>query len=528
MRQTATILATLLFLPAVTAVAPLPGGSADVGAPEPRICAPGEGCFFPQSNFPLYVDERGDTMSGILVMDADIVMNGTHQVRFQSGQIGVVGTTDDQPLQLRANNLTLLELRAAAAGPSALSLGTVQSFADLDLGGNGLLLAAGRLDSPDGLDLQWNGATVCTAANACASVGTVTRLETGPGLAGGPVTTQGTIRVGEDAVTSAMVQDGTLGVHDLAFDPVTQEELDGIGAGPAWQLGGNLGTAPGTHFLGTLDGRPLEVRVGNQRALLLVPGSGAPQVVAGAASNAADVGAQGAAIGGGKDHLAAGPFATIAGGDGNRALHPRSTVGGGEGNEAGGPYATVPGGRDNLAGTGYAFAAGRQAKALHQGSFVWADARGFDLATTARDQFLVRATGGATFVSAIQPNGQAAAGVTLPPGAGAWSTLSDRASKEDIRPVDPRGVLEQLMSVPVATWSYRSQDGVAHMGPMAQDFAAAFGLGEDPARISTVDADGVALAAIQGLYGMVQEKEQRIDALEARLAALERALAASP
>jgi hypothetical protein len=58
---------------------------------------------------------------------------------------------------------------------------------------------------------------------------------------------------------------------------------------------------------------------------------------------------------------------------------------------------------------------------------------------------------------------------------------------------------------------------------MAQDFHAAFGVGEDDRHISTVDADGVALAAIQALYGLVQERDLQIAALEQRVAALEHA-----
>jgi hypothetical protein len=59
---------------------------------------------------------------------------------------------------------------------------------------------------------------------------------------------------------------------------------------------------------------------------------------------------------------------------------------------------------------------------------------------------------------------------------------------------------------------------------MAQDFYAAFGLGEDDKHINTVDPDGVALAAIQGLYELVQEKDAKISALEARLEAMEASL----
>lgn len=93
--------------------------------------------------------------------------------------------------------------------------------------------------------------------------------------------------------------------------------------------------------------------------------------------------------------------------------------------------------------------------------------------------------------------------------------------------VDGRDFLERLMTVPVATWNYRSQhESVRHIGVMAQDFAAAFGVGEDATRISTVDADGVALAAIQGLHQkLIDELRQRDTenaVRKARLAAMER------
>ena len=54
--------------------------------------------------------------------------------------------------------------------------------------------------------------------------------------------------------------------------------------------------------------------------------------------------------------------------------------------------------------------------------------------------------------------------------------------------------------MPIREWNYKAQDAaVRHVGPTAQDFHAAFGLGEDPLRISTIDADGIALAAVQAL-----------------------------
>ena len=62
------------------------------------------------------------------------------------------------------------------------------------------------------------------------------------------------------------------------------------------------------------------------------------------------------------------------------------------------------------------------------------------------------------------------------------------------------------------------------MGPMAQDFYAAFGLGEDDMHIETVDADGVALAAIQALYRMNQQQQEEIRQLQSRVADLQERL----
>jgi hypothetical protein len=90
--------------------------------------------------------------------------------------------------------------------------------------------------------------------------------------------------------------------------------------------------------------------------------------------------------------------------------------------------------------------------------------------------------------------------------------------------VDGRDVLQRLVSLPVQRWNFASEGAsVVHMGPMAQDFSAVFAVGADNTHIATVDADGVALAAIQGLYGMVRERDARIGALEHRLVAVEAA-----
>jgi len=87
--------------------------------------------------------------------------------------------------------------------------------------------------------------------------------------------------------------------------------------------------------------------------------------------------------------------------------------------------------------------------------------------------------------------------------------------------VDSAQVLERLLGMPVSTWNYKAQDdGVRHMGPMAQDFHAAFGLGGSDVLIDTVDTDGVALAAIKGLAARLHDRDAEIVELQERLRAL--------
>ncbi len=109
---------------------------------------------------------------------------------------------------------------------------------------------------------------------------------------------------------------------------------------------------------------------------------------------------------------------------------------------------------------------------------------------------------------------------------GVWTNGSDRNSKQDFEQVDRREILEKVAGLPVTQWRYKGEpESVSHIGPMAQDFMATFGLGASERHIGTLDAEGVALVAIQGLYDVMkaelEEKDTQIEALEARLAALE-------
>jgi hypothetical protein len=386
-----------------------------------------------------------------------------------------------------------------------------------------------------------------------------------------------------------------------------------------WSLQGNAGTT-GSQFIGTTDNQPLNLRVNDQRALRLEPGT-SPNVIGGSSVNNASGGVIGATIGGGgcpaslcgsdianrvtanfgtvgggqgnrasgdtatvgggqessaigtvstvgggvanvvfgfastvaggaantvagnrasvgggtgnsassfhttigggQGHLASGDFATVSGGLQSQATGLVATVGGGQANQASGEAATVPGGLSNIAGGAFSFASGRSAQANHDGAFVWGDSTANIVASSAVDEFTVRASGGTRIFS----SGNLTTGVELAPGGGSWASVSDRAVKTDIRAIEPGDVLAQVAALPITTWRYRAQDdSIRHIGPMAQDFHAAFGVGEDERHITAVDADGVALAAIQGLNAKVEQENEE---LRARLATVESGRAAA-
>lgn len=116
-----------------------------------------------------------------------------------------------------------------------------------------------------------------------------------------------------------------------------------------------------------------------------------------------------AVVGGGYGNAASGSDSTVAGGITNTASKDNSVVSGGSSNMASGNSATVSGGAGNLAsgldatvagGLGntaagqYSFAAGNQAKANHDGVFVWSDSQSPSFLSTGVNQFLIRAAGG--------------------------------------------------------------------------------------------------------------------------------------
>jgi hypothetical protein len=280
-------------------------------------------------------------------------------------------------------------------------------------------------------------------------------------------------------------------------------------------------------------------------------------------------------------------------------------IGGGFNNNigAGVSYATIPGGNNNTANGAYSFAAGTQARANHQGAFVWADSVGGQFASTVANQFSVRAAGGIRLAGNVQLetstyrhlslsggnslgylygsfpaladgvhlaynhyynaagsslviNGggatsrltvgygfvqMAIGGVNAAPTTqrllanssgvtvnGTFNNSSDRNAKQDFAPVNASEILDKVTRLPLSEWSYKDDPATRHIGPVAQDFHAAFNIGTDDKHIAPLDEGGVALAAIQGLNQKLtvelKQKGTEITELKQELAEIKRLL----
>ena len=182
-----------------------------------------------------------------------------------------------------------------------------------------------------------------------------------------------------------------------------------------------------------------------------------------------------------------------------------SSVAGGSGSLVAGSFSLANGVdafalglRVNANGTG-SVVLGSDATVTTPGVFMYGDrSTTNDLTTNGSNEFLVRAAGGTVFYS----NAAMTTGVVLLSGTSGWQPVgvSDENRKTDFRDLDGEQVLGRLAAMPVREWRYTTQDaGIRHVGPTAQDFRAAFGLGESDVRIGSVDADGIALAGVKAL-----------------------------
>jgi len=214
-------------------------------------------------------------------------------------------------------------------------------------------------------------------------------------------------------------------------------------------------------------------------------------------------------------------LSTIGGGVNNTAGGLYATISGGQNNTAGGQYATVAGGANNSATGNSSFAAGNNAHANYDNSFVWGDGTRL-ISSAGADTFAALATGGVYFYTYANPS-VGHFGAFLGSNSTSWATVSDKNAKKNFQPADSISILDKLANIPIQQWNYKwEQDSdVPNIGPMAQDFKHAFYPGRDDKSITTLEFDGVELAAIQGLNQKLQEKDAQIHSLESRLNDLE-------
>jgi hypothetical protein len=290
------------------------------------------------------------------------------------------------------------------------------------------------LDGLNGPDLQKRVTGSCAAGsairivneNGSVSCETLGGADAGWSLTGNAGTTAGTNFLG--TTDNQALELKVNGARALRLEPpATSPNLIGGFAGNAVLAfavgatiaGGGLPSAPNlvNDSLGTIGGGEGNV-AGDQNN----PGNSASATVAGGADNTASgplsavggglsnsasgygsvvpggdgntASGYGSVVSGGVGNTASGDRSVVAGGSNNTASGGTSVIAGGQGNTASGTLSAVPGGQFNEATGAGSFAAGFRAKANHQGAFVWADSADADFASTAPDQFLVRAAGG--------------------------------------------------------------------------------------------------------------------------------------
>jgi hypothetical protein len=264
--------------------------------------------------------------------------------------------------------------------------------------------------------------------------------------------------------------------------------------------------------------------------------SGNFSAIGGGQGNRAGTGSY-ATVAGGLDNTASGDYATVAGGGFNAVSGTYATIAGGVHNTASNTFAMVAGGQYNTASGQFTFVAGLNGVADRDECAIfafWSSAIPFGCLGSSHvvrvgsdhgfsvDYFGRRADGGGTRWVGIGDN---VANQTISTwtgaylsNAGVWTNVSDRHVKDQLTAIDPHEVLRQVAALPITRWHYKAEaPDISHLGPMAQDFYASFGLGSSDKAIGTIDADGVALAAIKGLYEEVHERDAKITAQQAQL-----------
>jgi hypothetical protein len=459
-----------------------------------------------------------------------------------------LGSTNNQPVEIWANNQRVARL--------AYALNAVDGYSpNLVFGHSGNYVGNGVVGATIIGGGSTNGLPYPSTNEVMADFGTV--------VGGRGNRANGTYSVAMGFVSIASGSQSTA----MGGSSATGDYATAMGAAGA---GGEFSTAMGTSYASAT----------NSTAMGASTASGNSATAMGASTASGDGStAMGASTASTNFSTAMGGSAT-ASGYASTAIGLLSTAGG---------YAATSIGYFSSANGDHSFAAGSYAHADYTGDFVWGDSV-LGGSATGPDQFYVRAQGGlqldnstsmfcgnqtrqmlnlfqsdygigvqnyveyfrtgskfAWFTGGVHSdteddpgagglvtmsldqNGNL--GVTGYTVATAYYTSSDRNRKAGLEPVDTKTVLEKVASLPISRWHFTNEVATTHLGPMAQDFHAAFNVGMDDKHIATVDETGVALAAIQGLNQKLEErnaeiktlkeKAAKVDSLEKRLNQLE-------
>jgi prepilin-type N-terminal cleavage/methylation domain-containing protein len=167
---------------------------------------------------------------------------------------------------------------------------------------------------------------------------------------------------------------------------------------------------------------------------------------------------------------------------------------------------------------------GKQGNVVNSGAMVIKEGTSTVLSSTASNQLSMMFRGGYRLFS----NSGASTGVTMAAGASAWSTLSDKNKKENFEKVDGEYVLREIQRMDITKWNYiggdeknKEGDVAFHIGPMAQDFWQAFGIGHNDITILTQDISGVNMKGVQALADRTDRLKAENEDLKKRVAKLE-------
>jgi len=292
-----------------------------------------------------------------------------------------LGTTDNQALEFRVNNARALRLEPNADSPNIIG---GYSGNSVTAGVYGATIGGGGSDGYTNVVTD----SFSTVGGGRANIAGKWGATIAGGMENKAPGESSTIGGGNGNTASAYVATVSGGGSNIAGAEGTT-----VGGGMNNNSSGGQATIGGGAY-NTASGYATTIGGGFNNTA-----SGYVATIGGGAGNLITATAAYGTIGGGQSNTASGSNATIGGGSSNTANAWYATVGGGWSNTASGYAAVVPGGVKNTAEGNYSFAAGYRAKANHPGAFVWADSTDADFASTANNQFAVRATGGVSFTT---------------------------------------------------------------------------------------------------------------------------------